>query len=110
MIARESWRRNLEAICLPVAALLFSLVLFGIFCALAGANPLAVYDSIYKAAFGSSRAWQNTLIRAAPLMLTSLCTLLPAQLGLTIIGNEGALVVGGLGAIAAGLALQGTAP
>ncbi|HEY9826454.1 MAG TPA: ABC transporter permease [Stenomitos sp.] len=109
-IFRERWGRNLEAICIPVGALIFSLMLFGMFCALAGANPFGVYESIYKAAFGSSRAWQNTLIRAAPLMLTALCTLLPAHLGLTIIGNEGALVVGGLGAIAAGLALQGTVP
>ncbi|NCJ08728.1 ABC transporter permease [Synechococcales cyanobacterium C] len=110
MLDRETWRRNLESICLPVGALLLSLVLFGLFCAFAGANPFGVYESIYTAAFGSSRAWQNTLIRAAPLMLTSLCTLLPAHLGLTIIGNEGALVVGGLGAIAAGLTLQGNAP
>jgi ABC-type uncharacterized transport system permease subunit len=70
-----------------------------------GANPFAVYASIYKAAFGNWRSFQNTLIRASPLMLTSLCTALPARLGLVIIGNEGALVVGGIGAVAAGLAL-----
>ncbi len=109
-LIRDNWRRQLESICLPLGALLVSLVLFGLFCSLAGANSLEVYGSIYKAAFGSSRAWQNTLIRAAPLMLTALCTLLPAHLGLTIIGNEGALVVGGLGAIATGLAFQGAAP
>jgi general nucleoside transport system permease protein len=98
-------RKNLEAVCIPIAALLFSLLLFGIFCALAGANPFAVYAAIYKAAFGSWSAFQDTLIRAAPVMLTSLCTALPAQLGLIIIGNEGALVIGGVAAIAAGLAL-----
>jgi simple sugar transport system permease protein len=43
-------------------------------------------------------------------MLTSLCTALPARLGLVIIGNEGALVVGGLGAVATGLALGTSAP
>jgi general nucleoside transport system permease protein len=80
---------------LPVAALLVALIVFGGFCALAGANPFAVYGSIYKAAFGRWSAWQNTLIRAAPLMLTALCTALPARLGLVIIGNEGALVMGG---------------
>lgn len=110
MINRYNWRRSLEAVCLPVAALVFSLILFGIFCAASGANPFAVYGSIYKAAFGSWFSFQNTLIRAAPLMLTSLCTLLPARLGLVIIGNEGALVVGGLGAIATGLTLKGAPP
>lgn len=104
-----NWRPMVEAVAIPMAAILFSLLLFGIFCAVAGANPLAVYGSIYKAAFGSWFSWQNSLIRAAPLMLSSLCTLLPARLGLVIIGNEGALVMGGLGAIAVGLML-GTAP
>jgi simple sugar transport system permease protein len=103
------WRKTLESICIPVAAIAFSLVLFGLFCAFVGANPFGVYASIYKAAFGSWYSFQNTLIRSAPLMLSSLCTALPAQLGLIIIGNEGALVVGGLGAIVVGLGLSGAA-
>ncbi len=106
---RQHWGKTLESICLPVAALLFSLFLFGIFCAAVGSNPFDVYASIYKAAFGSWRSFQNTLIRAAPLMLTALCTALPARLGLVIIGNEGALVMGGIGAIIAGLGLGGHA-
>ncbi len=110
MINHHNWRRTLEAICIPLAALLFSLVLFGVFCAAVGANPLGVYASIYKAAFGSWRAFQNTLIRAAPLMLTSLCTALPARLGLIIIGNEGALVIGGIGAVTMGLAFSSAPP
>ncbi len=39
-------------------------------------------------------------------MLSSLCTALPARLGLVIIGNEGALVIGGLAAISVGLPLS----
>jgi len=110
MINRHNWQRTLESVCLPIAALMFALILFGMFCAAAGQNPFAVYGSIYKAAFGNWRSFQNTLIRAAPLMLTSLCTALPARLGLVIIGNEGALVVGGLGAVAMGLTLGTSAP
>ena len=110
MVISARWRRTLEAISIPIAALIFSLFLFGLFCAAAGANPFAVYGAIYKAAFGSWFAFQNTLIRAAPLMLTSLCTALPARLGLVIIGNEGALVMGGIAAIAAGLSVAGSAP
>lgn len=109
-IRRESLGKTLEAIFLPIAAILFSFLLFGIFCAVIGKNPLEVYGSIHKAAFGNWRSFQNTLIRAAPLMLTALCTALPARLGLVIIGNEGALVVGGLGAITTGLALSTSLP
>ncbi|MBD2020106.1 ABC transporter permease [Leptolyngbya sp. FACHB-36] len=110
MVRYSQWRKTAEAIAIPIAALLFSLVLFGAFCAAAGANPFAVYGAIYKAAFGSWFSFQNTLIRAAPLMLTSLCTALPARLGLMIIGNEGALVIGGIGAVIAGLTVGPTAP
>ncbi len=101
----NTFKNRWEAVLIPLSAILFSLILFGIFCTLAGANALEVYGSIYKAAFGSWHSFQNTLIRAAPLMLSSLCTALPARLGLIIIGNEGALIVGGLGAVSAGLAL-----
>jgi len=110
MLNHYHWRGTLEAVCIPIAAIFFSLVLFGIFCALAGADPLGVYASIYKAAFGSWFSFQNTLIRASPLMLTSLCTALPAQLGLMIIGNEGAFVIGGIGAVAVGLAISSAPP
>lgn len=87
MLTLGNWRKTLEAICILIAALLFSLVLFGFFCFAAGANPFEVYSAIYQAAFGSWSSFQNSLIRAAPLMLTSLCTALPARLGLVVIGN-----------------------
>lgn len=106
----QSWRRTLESLCLSFGAILVGLLLFGVFCAAVGANPIAVYGSIWKAAFGSWSTFQNTLIRASPLMLSSLCTALPARLGLVIIGNEGALVVGGLAAVSIGLSLGTAVP
>jgi general nucleoside transport system permease protein len=104
------WRSRLESIVIPTGAILVSLLAFGAFCALAGANPLSVYASIYKAAFGSWYSFQNTLVRAAPLMLCSLATAIPFQLGLVLIGNEGALVIGGLLATIAGLQLPTASP
>ena len=100
-----------EALVLPVGALAVSLLLFGVFVALAGVDPLEVFALMYKGAFGTAFSIQNTLQRAAPLILAALCTALPAQLGLVIIGGEGALVIGGLVAVAAGLALpEGASP
>ncbi|GAB6054538.1 ABC transporter permease [Magnetospira thiophila] len=100
-----------EAFFLPVAALGVSMILFGIFVALAGVDPWEVLALMYKGAFGTAFSIQNTLQRAAPLILAALCTALPAQLGLVIIGGEGALVMGGLVAVAAGLALpDGASP
>ncbi|HEX5271953.1 MAG TPA: ABC transporter permease, partial [Gemmataceae bacterium] len=65
-----------------------------------------LWRAIYTGGFGSRRAGMNTLIKAAPLILTALCTALPARLGLVIIGNEGALVLGGLAAAFVGVPLS----
>jgi ABC-type uncharacterized transport system permease subunit len=96
-----------EAVLIPTGALAASLAIFGVFLALIGADPFAVYVSIYRGAFESWFSWQNTLARAAPLMLTALCTALPAWLGLIMIGGEGALVVGAVATVAAAAALAG---
>jgi simple sugar transport system permease protein len=95
---------------IPLVALALSLVLFGGFVGLAGADVQAVYQSIYRGAFGTWFSWQNTLTSAAPLMLTALCTALPARLGLIVIGGEGAVVAGGLAAALTGLALVDANP
>ncbi|MEM7770928.1 MAG: ABC transporter permease [Cyanobacteria bacterium P01_E01_bin.6] len=110
MLDRYNWRATLERLCLPIGALLVSLIIFGVFILAVGENPFAVYASIWKAAFGKWSTFQNTLIRASPLMLASLCTILPARLGLVIIGNEGALVVGGVAAVSVGLAIASSPP
>ena len=90
---------------LPIAAIAAALLLFGVFVAFAGANPLDVWLILFKGAFGDWYSWQNTLQRAAPLMLTALCVAIPARAGLVVIGGEGALVLGGLACAAAARAL-----
>ena len=103
-------RNGLESLLIPTLSICLSIILFGVFVLLAGVNPFEVYHSIYRGAFGSWFSWQNTLVRSAPLMLTALCTALPARIGLIIIGGEGAVVVGGLMAAITGIALNGISP
>jgi simple sugar transport system permease protein len=92
---------------LPVLlALAATLVIFGLFLLTQGIDPLDAYGLIWLGAFGTWFSWQNTLVRAAPLLLTGLCVALPAQMGLLIIGGEGAFVLGGLASVAAGLYLD----
>jgi simple sugar transport system permease protein len=97
--------RASEYVLIPALAVALSLVLFGIFVALSGKNPLDLYFYMYQGAFGSWFSWQNTLTRAAPLILTALCTALPAQLGMVIIGGEGALLIGALAATSMALVM-----
>jgi len=87
---------TLEAIALPVMAMAGALLLFGIFIWAGGKDPLEAWALLFKGAFGDWFSWQNSLQRAAPLMLTALCVAVPARAGLVVIGGEGALVLGGL--------------
>ena len=107
---REQIRGAAEVVVIPALALVGALALFGVFVALFGKNPLDLYFYMYQGAFGTWFSWQNTLTRAAPLILTALCTALPAQLGMVIIGGEGALLMGALAATSAALALPGAPP
>jgi len=94
-----------EAIVIPVAALLASALLFSIFLLLLGKNPVTFYSLIWTGGFGSSFSFQNTLQRAAPLILTGLAFAIPARIGLTMIGGEGALVLGGFASAAIAIPL-----
>ncbi|MDB5173313.1 MAG: hypothetical protein JWN51_2086 [Phycisphaerales bacterium] len=103
-----------DAMIISIVALALSLVLFGIFVSFSGVNAFDVYRVMLKGAFGTSEQWgnaltqifhgkfaipyafRNTLIHAAPLLLTALCVALPARVGMMIIGGEGAVVLGGL--------------
>ncbi len=100
-----------ETVVIPVAAIVVAMLLFGLFVLVfQGVNPLDVYHLIWLGGFGNWFSWQNTLVRAAPILLTALTTALPAQMGLVIIGAEGALALGGLAAVSVGLALAGAPP
>ena len=100
MRAPRAWHAAAEALLLPLLALTAALLLFGVFVAAGGRSPVQAWELLFRGAFGDSFSWQNTLQRAAPLMLTALAVALPARVGLTVIGGEGALVLGALGCAA----------
>lgn len=99
--ALQRWRNSIEVFVIEGIAGLITLLLFSIFLAVLGSAPFEVLSDLVSGAFGSTFSLQNTLSRAAPLMLTALCTAVPGRAGLLIIGNEGALLFGGLGAVIA---------
>jgi len=108
--ARTSLLSKFEPLLISLGAICATLLLFGVFLVFDGLNPLDVYEVMFRGAFGTAFSFQNTLQRSAPLMLTALCTALPMQLGLLVIGGEGALVVGGVAASVAGLAMRDSTP
>ncbi|MEA2697349.1 MAG: ral nucleoside transport system permease protein [Myxococcales bacterium] len=103
-------RRTLAGMSVPMSAFVTALALFGVFILMTGHNPFAVYYQMYRGSFGTWFSFQNTLLRAAPLMLTALATALPLRLGLVGLGGEGAMVMGGLAAAAASMAAHNHGP
>lgn len=100
-------RFAMEAVTINGAALVVTLAGFGIFVGLFGVDPFAVYHTLYLGAFATRISIETTLTQAAPLMLTALCTAIPARAGLLVIGGEGALVIGGVATVMVGVYLTG---
>ena len=86
------------------------LAAFCAFVAAIGQNPVEVVQVIFEGGFASAFSWQNTLLRSAPLILTGLAVAIPAQAGMTMIGGEGTLALGGLAAAAAIAGVRGISP
>jgi general nucleoside transport system permease protein len=102
-------RRSSEAFAIPFIALAVSAAIFSVFLLTLGKSPTQFYQLIWLGGFGTAFSWSNTLLRAAPLMLTALAVAIPARLGLTMIGGEGALVLGGFAAAAVAIPMIDTA-
>jgi simple sugar transport system permease protein len=97
--------RFAESVTIPALAVVASALVFSVFLAIIGKDPLTFYSLVWTGGFGSSFSIQNSLQRAAPLILTGLAFALPARIGLTMIGGEGALVLGGFTAAAIAIPL-----
>jgi len=100
-------RRGAEGFAIPALALVVSAALFSVFLLALGKSPVQFFQLMWLGGFGTAFSWSNTLLRAAPLMLMALAVAIPARLGLTMIGGEGALALGGFGAAAIAIPMIG---
>src|SRR5215468_1814132 len=98
-------RRGAEYVAIPLFALAASAALFALFLLALGKSPAQFFELVYRGGFGTAFSIQNTLQRAAPLILTALAVAVPARIGLIMIGGEGALVLGGFASAVAAIPL-----
>jgi ABC-type uncharacterized transport system permease subunit len=94
-----------EAVFVPAVALIASALIFSLFLLIIGKSPIDFFGLVWTGGFGSSFSIQQSMQRAAPLILTALAFAVPARIGLTMIGAEGALVLGGFAAAAIAIPL-----
>lgn len=95
----------IEAILIPLAALAVSALIFSAFLLVLGKNPLTFFSLVWTGGFSSTFSLQQSIQRASPLILTGIAFAVPARIGMTLIGAEGALVLGGFSAAVAGIPL-----
>lgn len=106
------WR---SAVLVPLLAVLTALIVSAIIIAVTDIDALRIWGSrpgeaarntfttirdayvaLFNGAFGSVSAWSETLIAAAPLILTGLSVAVGFRAGLFNIGAEGQMIMGGL--------------
>ncbi len=79
-------------------SILLSLLVLGMFLLVIKLNPIDVYASIVKGSFGSTYSIKQTLIRAIPLIITSLGISIAFKMQFWNIGGEGQIVMGAFAA------------
>jgi simple sugar transport system permease protein len=72
--------------------------------------PLRSYRSLFLGAFGSFNGLVETLVQAAPLILSGLAVGLGFKAGLFNIGGQGQFLLGAVAATSAAIALNGASP
>lgn len=79
-----------------LSAVLLALFFAGVVLAIAGFNPFEVYTSMVDGAFGSGYRINKTIVRAIPLLVTSLGLTIAFRMQFWNIGGEGQIVIGSI--------------
>ncbi len=84
-------------------AIVFAFVVFGIFLAIIGRDPIEAYTKMYQGTLGSRVGLSEVGVRMIPFVLTGLAATIPARVGLINVGGEGQLYIGAWAATGAAL-------
>ncbi|HMN85305.1 MAG TPA: ABC transporter permease [Bauldia sp.] len=112
MLARAVVRRFdfREVVLVPLLAVVIALALGAVTMLATGVDIATIgrsFAALFTGSFGSVYAVSETVTAAAPLVICGLGLALGFRAGLFNIGAEGQLMLGGLGAVAAGFMLTG---
>lgn len=94
---RDDLPKNREGIIRTLAVLL-SVICAGLVIWIMGYNPAEVFPSMIKGALGSEIRLQQTILKAIPLIVTSLGILVAFKMKFWNIGGEGQILMGALAA------------
>lgn len=92
----EITRKN--RIFIRTVAIIIALLLSGIFILSLGHNPLEVFASMVKGAFGSPHRIRETIVKAIPLIITAIGISIAFKMQFWNIGGDGQMFIGAFGA------------
>jgi simple sugar transport system permease protein len=98
-------RSALDAMLIPMLAILTAVILGGIIIAIVRGNPFLAYYGLIDGSFGSAKALSETAVWATPYIFGGLAVALAFKGGLFNIGAEGQLALGATFAALIGYAL-----
>ncbi len=93
-IIKRSDVKKTESIMIRIVAVVFALFVAGLLIAFMKLNPIEVYASMVKGAFGSAYRFRETIIKAIPLVITSLGIAVAFKMQFWNIGGEGQIAMG----------------
>lgn len=86
----------------PLVVILLSFILGAIMMVISGVNPLIAYRALINASFGSLNSISETMVKACPLLLCGLGTIVAFRCKFWNIGAEGQIYAGGIAAALVG--------
>ncbi len=105
LLIRFPWSA-LTPILVPILAVLLALAVGAVFLGVLGADVGKVYSKLISGALGNAYSQTQTIGKATPLLLVALGVCIAFRANVLNIGVEGQVIVGGLAATAAALALH----
>ena len=99
--------RGWEALCQPLVAIIFGLVVGAVVILACGQNPMAVYAELFEKSFIKPYYLFSTLTRATPIIICAMATGMSWRAGYINLGVEGQMVTGTLVATVVALFLPG---
>lgn len=105
--APRDWALVAQKVGTPFASVVLAILIGSLIMWISGYDPIAAFAALYQGAFGTPKAFGDTLLKSTPLILAGLGLAYGFRANLFNIGAEGQLFMGGLAAAWLGLVLAG---
>lgn len=92
-------KRTSLKVLIPVISIFCAILAGAILISASGGNPIEAYTYLFKGAFGNTKNFTQTLIKATPLIFTGLAATFAYRCGVFNLGGEGQFVIGAIASI-----------